>query len=111
MKTIRDFEPADRYKYDFGPCSIKNGFAQIDTQQDASYYGQWASPDKLMIVAYIEGDVIIQTTDNQEEFVSEIRKIKSWHDNQGCWFLGIDPGLGDTLANKFKSIGLGDLLH
>ena len=39
MKITREFAPADRYVYDFGLCSYKNGCAQVDTAQDASYFG------------------------------------------------------------------------
>ena len=40
MKTTTDFRPlSDRYEFDCGPCSYANGFAQVDTQQDAPYYG------------------------------------------------------------------------
>ena len=39
MKTTTDFRPlSDRYEFDCGPCSYANGFAQVDTQQDAPYY-------------------------------------------------------------------------
>lgn len=41
MKTIRTFAPGERYDFDFGECSYANGWAQIDTRQDASYYGTW----------------------------------------------------------------------
>ncbi len=39
MKITREFAPADRYTYDFGLCSYENGWAQVDTAQDASYFG------------------------------------------------------------------------
>ena len=40
MNTTQDFRPlSDRYELDCGPCSYANGFAQIDTTQDAPYYG------------------------------------------------------------------------
>ncbi len=60
MKIVREFAQADRYVYDFGSCSYANGFAQIDTRQDASYFGTWCSPERRMIVNYCEGDVTIQ---------------------------------------------------
>ena len=42
MKTIRDFKPlSDRYSFDVGACSYANGFAQIDTRQDAAHFGTW----------------------------------------------------------------------
>lgn len=111
MKTVREFAPADRYTYDFGTCSARNGFAQVDTSQDASYFGQWANPTRLMIVGYCEGDVTIQTANNAEEFVAEIRKIKAWNEEHGHRFMGIDPGLNDDIERAFHKIGLGDLLH
>ena len=44
MKTIRDFKPmTDRYSFDVGACSYANGFAQIDTRQDAAHFGSWTS--------------------------------------------------------------------
>ena len=38
MKITREFCPGDRYLYDFGLCSYKKGWAQVDTAQDASYF-------------------------------------------------------------------------
>ena len=111
MKTIREFAPSDRYRYDFGLCSSKNGFAQVDTSQDASYFGTWANPDRLMIVCYCEGDVIIQTAENKSEFVNEIHNIKKWNTENGHRFIGIDPGFNEALAAKFCDLGLSDLLH
>ena len=49
MKITREFGPGDRYVYDFGLCSYENGWAQVDTAQDASYFGTWANPTRLMI--------------------------------------------------------------
>lgn len=111
MKTERKFLPADRYVYDFGPCSVKNGFAQIDTSQDASYFGTWANPQTLVIVSYCEGDVTIQTADNAQEFANELRNIKAWNDNNDHTFKGIDPGLNSDIESAFASLGLDDLLH
>ena len=43
MKTTSDLRPlSDRYEFDCGPCSYANGFAQVDTRQDAPYYGSGA---------------------------------------------------------------------
>ena len=41
MKIAREFCPGDRYTYDFGLCSFEKGWAQVDTAQDASYFGTW----------------------------------------------------------------------
>jgi len=112
MKKIHEFCPSDRYRYDFGLCSSKNGFAQIDTWQDASYFGTWANPEKLIIFAYVEGDCYTTKCDTVGEFVSEINAIKEWNDrDENDGFKGIDPGLNPANVQKWRDIGLGDLLH
>jgi len=113
MEKIRDFTPADRYVYDFGKCSSKNGFAQIDTWQDASYYGTWANPEKPVIFSYCEGDYCATRCDNVQEFIAEIMAIKEWNIQSGGerGFRGIDPGLDPKAIQKWQEIGLGDLLH
>jgi hypothetical protein len=52
MKITREFAPADRYLYDFGLCSNASSWAQVDTAQDASYFGTWANPTWLPISNY-----------------------------------------------------------
>lgn len=111
MKTTTEFAPADRYVYDFGLCSTEKGFAQVDTSQDASYYGTWANPFKLMLICYCEGDVTLQTADTPAEFVEALRGLKAWNEENGHRFTGIDPGFKADIATGFKALGLGDLLH
>jgi hypothetical protein len=102
---------ADRYKYDFGLCSARNGFAQVDTGQDASYFGTWAHPSKLVIVCYCEGDVSIDTYETPDEFVAAMRGLKEWNEKHGHGFKGIDPMMVNAIEQKFRELGLGDLLH
>ena len=122
MKTTNSFDDdmdRCRYTYDNGECSISNGYAQVDTKQDASYYGTWANPETFTIVCYCEGDVSRQVADNAEEFVAAMRKLKRWNietatDLQSKWAagrFGIDPGFDAKLKSRFEAIGLGDLLH
>lgn len=111
MKTVRSFNPSDRYVFDFEKCTVAEGFAQVDTSQDASYFGTWANPSKLCIVNYCEGDITVNFAESDEEFVQEIRNIKQWNESQGHRFIGIDAGLGESLPQQFRDIGLGDLLH
>jgi len=112
MKIKRSFNGmTDRYAFDFGPCTYANGLAQIDTKQDASYFGTWCNPDSLKIVNYCEGDITVKTADNAEEFAAEIRDLAAWNDKHGWGPMKIDKGLGDEMAAKFEAIGLEDLLH
>lgn len=111
MKITRLFEPTDRYVFDFKFCTTKMGFAQVDTGQDASYFGTWANPFTLRTICYCEGDVTISDAENVAEFITEINTIKSWNDEQGHSFKGIDPGFNEDLKAEFVKIGLGDFLY
>ena len=110
MRKTHEFCPSSRYNYDFGLCSSSNGFAQIDTGQDASYFGTWAHPGKRIVFAYVEGDCYTTECDTVDEFVTEIRDIKKWNDESG-WSFAIDPGLNPENIKAWESIGLSDLLH
>ena len=113
MRTLAEcfVSDGDRYYFDFGPCSTSKGYAQVDTGQDAWYFGIWANPSKLRIMSYTEGDILLKEAESPQEFEAEIRRIKAWHDEQGIPFKGIDPGFSDSLKARFEGLGLGDLLH
>ena len=112
MKVKRYFVGgSDRYGFDFSLCSSRNGFAQIDTEQDAWYYGTWANAKTLQIISYAEGDVTVKTADSPKEFAEEIRELKTWTEKFGYEFQGIDPMLNKEIEQQFMNVGLGDLLH
>ena len=112
MKRERGFLPnGERYDFDFGTCSVANGFAQVDTSQDAPYYGIWTNPTELKIVTYCEGDVTTETAETVEEYVNAIRSLKKWHDEHGLTFFGIDALANEALKARFTDIGLADLQH
>ena len=109
-KITREFCEGDRYLYDWGPCSADKGFAQFDTDQDASYYGNWVNPFALVLFSYAEGDCATTECGSVSEFVGEVRAAVEWHGNHGG-FIGIDPGFNAELKARFESIGLADLIH
>lgn len=111
MKTTREFCPSDRYAYDFGPCTYANGFAQIDTKQDASYFGTWVSPARRMIVNYCEGDVTIHVAETGQELVEGLREIDEWNVAHGYGRARIDPGLNPAFRQEFVALGAGEFLH
>ena len=49
---------ADRYVFDFNECTPGSGWQQLDTAEDASYFGVWLHPERLETLSFIEGDVI-----------------------------------------------------
>lgn len=106
---------ADRYKYDMNFCSASKGWAQVDTKQDASYYGTWANPITLEIFNYCEGDITHTKCDDETDFIVEMRKTVDWNKEAGYW-LGIDPGWPDRemtikISEAFTRMGFADLLH
>jgi hypothetical protein len=111
MKTTRTHESnGNRYGFDFGPCSSKNGWAQIDTSQDAWYFGSWANPARLMVFDYTEGDCTLQQCESSEEFCELIHKIRAWNLDRGYTF-AIDPMCNNDIEQQFRALGLGDVLY
>jgi hypothetical protein len=111
MKIIRSFEPGDRYRYDFDLCSCARGWAQVDTAQDASWFGTWASPVERTILNFAEGDVNRTVCDTDEEFASALREIDRWNRDHGYGPARIDPGFDPALKAALEAVGLGDMLH
>ncbi len=106
MKTIQSFNPlTDRYHFDLGPCSAGKGFAQIDTEQDASYFGNWCNPFTLTIVSFAEGDISEAKCDTVEEFLTELREMDSFYSR-----FGIDPSFNEELRGRLEQIGAGRFL-
>lgn len=110
MKREDYFAPSDRYRYDFGMCSAEKGYCQVDTNQDAHYFGIWTNPHERKIVKYMEGDVSIQTADSDEEYVNEIRRLADAYQKMGDT-IKIDCYTQPREKEKLESLGLGDLLH
>jgi hypothetical protein len=108
MKITREHKPADRYTYDFGLCSCREGWAQIDTDRDAHYFGLWAHPGKRLLFNYCEGDCTLTQCETQGEFVAEVTRLAEYY---GAGFKGIDPGLSEDNSQAWRAVGLGHLLH
>ena len=111
MKITREFCPGDRYTYDFGLCSYANGWAQVDTAQDASYFGTWAHPTRLLIFNYCEGDTTLKEAGSPEEFAAELRDIDAWNRAHGYRPARIDPGFDPAMKAAFEGLGLTAMLH
>lgn len=107
MKTTRTHNHADRYHYDFGDC---RGWPQIDTGQDAWYFGQWCHPTKLVIICYAEGDVTITQCTTPEEFILQLLEIKAWTEEHDHW-KGIDPLCNAEHIAAFEALGIDFLCH
>jgi len=75
MKVKRGFNSEiERYEFDLKHCSMNKGWSQLDTRQDASYFGNWVNPVTLQIVCFAEGDITNTTCADADEFKGELRK-------------------------------------
>jgi hypothetical protein len=116
MERIKKWQELgnERYDFDFNRCTPVDGWAQVDTSQDASYFGTWANPIDLRVMSFVEGDCTLFTADSPEDFVTYVREAKKWNDDHGYKF-GIDThrqGVdGIRITEAFNALGLGDLLH
>ena len=63
----------DRYPMDFGG---PRGFYQIDTYQDAPYFGLWCNPHTLQLVQYAEGDISLMDFHTPADYREHLAKIE-----------------------------------
>ena len=92
-------------------CSNDKGWARVDTAQDASYFGTWANPTRLMIFSYCEGDTTLKEAASPEEFAAELREIDTWYRAHGYGPALIDPGLDPAMRVAFEGLGLAGMLQ
>lgn len=113
MKTVTYVSDlgATRYKYDFRECSVDKGWAQVDTGQDASYFGTWVNPTLRRTLCFCEGDVTIVQLNTDAELVAEMTNTRAWLNENGGGFRGIDPGFSESLKQALITAGLADFLH
>lgn len=112
MKMERSFDGmGERYQFDFSECSYDKGWCQIDTEQDAPYYGNWCNPITLEITTFCEGDITRQQAESVAEFVEAIDGIATWNDENGWKPIRIGPGSDIEMKAKLLGLGLGKYLH
>lgn len=105
------FEPmGDRYKYDFRQCTSDKGWAQVDTKQDASYFGTWANPLTFELMSYCEGDTTHTKCETEQEFIHKMAELIAWNQERG-YFIGVDGMCRDNIIQAFTRMGFKDALH
>ena len=110
-EITRGFTPmGDRYVFDFKLCTAEKGWAQLDTDQDAPYYGQWVNPLKLEYVSHVEGDQTHIQYADEAEFTAGIRETLKWHQEHG-YNPKIDGMCRDEIIEAFKRMGFEADLH
>ena len=112
IKTTKEFvghKVHNRYGYDFGLCSSRGDWAQMDTDQDAPWFGQWAHPFKRQILCYAEGDRTLIECDTDAEFAAELERIAAFHRENDRW-KGIDTW-SVRIRERFAAAGARRLVH
>lgn len=101
-----EFRPdLNRYYFDNGECNpVHTDFCQIDTWQDASYFGIWADPVGLQVVKFIESEVYRNEFDSEEAFAEEVRSVLE-HNRQDGGHASVDP-YGNQA--DWKRLGFGE---
>lgn len=105
--TWRNIADMDRYAFDFG---LDRGWAQVDTDADASYYGHWTNPSRRQLLSYVEGDISLHTWETDDGYVEGVRRWIKWFRDVGHGG-AIDPLLRLPLIEHFERLGLADLTH
>lgn len=106
MITITREHSSTGSRYEIDALLCPAGWAQLDSPDDASWYGTWAHPKHRSIVSYCEGDIARSHADTAEEFTAEVRRINRFHQHEGG--IRIDPCSGDR--QLWEALGLADLL-
>lgn len=111
MRIERTFASVDRYLFDFNVCTSEKGWAQLDTRQDASYYGNWINPTLRQLLSYAEGDIARTYCDTDAEFVAEVKRACEWHAENDDKRPAIDGMCNDAIIARFRELGLEEWLH
>ena len=73
-RLIEIFHPEDRYIFDFAP-EFLDEWTQLDTDQDAPYFGVWVNKSKRLVLTYCEGDVSLVICEDDEHFDAEVGSL------------------------------------
>jgi hypothetical protein len=72
-----------RYAMDFAHCGYHSDWYQVDTEQDATYYGTWANPVTRQLLTYCEGDITLTQFPTPTQYATELAAAVEWQHNQG----------------------------
>jgi len=100
----------DRYKYDLKRCTSDKGWAQVDTKQDASYYGTWANPLTFELMNYCEGDTTHTQCSDEQDFIHAMAECIAWNTEHDYW-IGIDGMCNPAIIQAFTRMRFADALH
>lgn len=104
INTQRTFRPSSRYEFD-RDLNEGIGWTQVDTEQDASYFGNWTNPTERSWFSYTEGDICIVTCDTDEDYIAYVNETMNWYllrENRRPFFDFLSP----AIKAEFERLGL-----
>lgn len=112
MTTVTKYNDfmSDRYHFDCRACTPAKGWAQIDTAQDAPYYGTWTNPITFELVNYCEGDVTHTNCKDADEYKVVLAECISWNKERG-YFIGVDCMGRADIADALDRLGFAADVH
>lgn len=112
--TGRSYVIDDRYAFDWSVCTYAKGWAQVDTYQDASYFGIWTNPEQRMTVTYAEGDVSVVIATNDADYrasVVELLRVYTQAEQTAMIDANLDGYANNPLRDRFVRLGMASYLH
>lgn len=92
----------DRYLIDYADQFTREGWLQFDTDQDASYFGTWVNPQRLVTLTFCEGDWSLVECDTIEGYNAEIANMCQLY-GDGFIAKTIDADGGVTVHQQDRS--------
>jgi len=101
----------DRYSFD-RQYTLANGWAQVDTYQDAPYFGIWTSPALLQIFTYCEGDLCLEQCNDVADYVDAVKRCIAFYDgHEKPCRIDVFESRFPEMAKAFRDLGLGEFIH
>lgn len=78
-EVYRMFILRDSGIFYFQACTASDGWMNIETHQDGTYFGVWHNEDQLRIVTFCEGDVTVEQAKTKDAFYDAIESTVSYY--------------------------------
>jgi len=101
----RAFWSTERYVVDFADEFTAEGWMQFDTDQDASYFGVWVNPSKLLTMTYAEGDWTLVECRDAAHYNAEVRDAIRFY-GEGFVYKAYDLEGGCEIGRQDRSVFL-----
>jgi hypothetical protein len=103
--TKTHIDDMDRYQIDFSMVGATGGYVQIDTVEDASWFGMWLDSRSRRLVIFAEGDLEVRSYDSDADLVTDLEHLDRRYVSEGRRGLRFDPWT-DELTAAVNAMGV-----